>query len=265
MSVLLCVALSAFRFAFSYREAAAPAMDGYYLYDPLHEYTRQGALRTGQYALSTLNVSYEFSPTYPAVLCLPAALDVEEVNKIKAFRSKGRIPTLCFYHRANGAVILRSAQPLAGVVGWRCHEDEKLLRCSRVNYILDARPKANAVGNQAMGGGYENADNYTDCQLEFMNIENIHVMRESLNKLYSLLWQASALPATGKEDWATELDNTQWMKHVRLVLLAAVRTARLVYLEGKSVLIHCSDGWDRTAQMTSLSQLLLVRQSVVFS
>jgi hypothetical protein len=28
-------------------------------------------------------------------------------------------------------------------------------------------------------------------------------------------------------------------------------------LEGDSVLVHCSDGWDRTSQMTSLAMLML--------
>ena len=30
-----------------------------------------------------------------------------------------------------------------------------------------------------------------------------------------------------------------------------------VHAKGESVLIHCSDGWDRTAQLTALSQLML--------
>lgn len=41
--------------------------------------------------------------------------------------------------------------------------------------IVDARPKVNAMANMANGGGYED---YPDCELEFQNIQNIHVMRE---------------------------------------------------------------------------------------
>jgi len=33
--------------------------------------------------------------------------------------------------------------------------------------------------------------------------------------------------------------------------------ASLVHVEGASVLVHCSDGWDRTSQLCSLAQLLL--------
>ena len=42
-------------------------------------------------------------------------------------------------------------------------------------FILDARPKVNAIVNKANGGGYED---YQDCDLEFHNIHNIHVMRD---------------------------------------------------------------------------------------
>ena len=52
-------------------------------------------------------------------------------------------------------------------------------------YIYDARPKANAVANMAKGGGYESEDNYKDASAEFvfLDIHNIHVMRESLRKV----------------------------------------------------------------------------------
>jgi myotubularin-related protein 1/2 len=49
--------------------------------------------------------------------------------------------------------------------------------------ILDCRPKANAIANMALGGGYEQPDSYPACALEFLDIENIHVVRGSLEKL----------------------------------------------------------------------------------
>lgn len=49
--------------------------------------------------------------------------------------------------------------------------------------IMDARPMANAVANRAKGGGYESEENYPSIELVFLNIHNIHVMRESLRKV----------------------------------------------------------------------------------
>lgn len=52
------------------------------------------------------------------------------------------------------------------------------------------------------------------------------------------------------------LEGSDWLKHVKLVLVGAVRVAELI-AGGTSVLVHCSDGWDRTAQLSGLAMLLL--------
>lgn len=41
----------------------------------------------------------------------------------------------------------------------------------------------NAMANRAAGKGYENEDNYCNIKFQFIGIENIHVMRNSLQKL----------------------------------------------------------------------------------
>lgn len=38
---------------------------------------------------------------------------------------------------------------------------------------------------------------------------------------------------------------------------ALVQVVELLVVQGVSVLVHCSDGWDRTSQLTSLAQLLI--------
>jgi len=48
-----------------------------------------------------------------------------------------------------------------------------------------------------MGGGYEAMQAYESCQLIFMNIENIHRMRESLYSLFNLLKQGEAADRKG--------------------------------------------------------------------
>lgn len=48
---------------------------------------------------------------------------------------------------------------------------------AKILFLFDARPILNARVNKAKGGGYE--EEYVDCQLTFLNIHNIHVVRES--------------------------------------------------------------------------------------
>lgn len=52
------------------------------------------------------------------------------------------------------------------------------------------------------------------------------------------------------------IDASGWLKHIKALLDAAWFMSQAVE-EGISVVVHCSDGWDRTAQVCSLSSLLL--------
>lgn len=56
------------------------------------------------------------------------------------------------------------------------------------------------------------------------------------------------LPPVGLP-WFARRDSsgaTDWLAHVERVLKGAVELVRLLAGEGCSVLVHCSDGWDRT-------------------
>jgi hypothetical protein len=56
--------------------------------------------------------------------------------------------------------------------------------------------------------------------------------------------------------WLTNLDATRWLQHVGAILYGTLVVVGAVE-DACPVLIHCSDGWDRTAQISSLAQLLL--------
>lgn len=53
--------------------------------------------------------------------------------------------------------------------------------------IADARAYTSAVGNRAKGGGFEYAEYYANCDIEFMNLPNIHSVRNSFTALRSLV------------------------------------------------------------------------------
>ena len=107
-------------------------------------------------------------------------------------------------------------------------------------HIIDARPYKNAVGNQVMGAGFETAENYNDAEVVFMSIENIHVVRESLKRMCHRTTTAA-----------------EWLGHISSILTAAVRVVAIVDGAGGSCLVHCSDGWDRTPQISALASLMM--------
>ena len=57
--------------------------------------------------------------------------------------------------------------------------------------------------------------------------------------------------------WLSGLENTKWLHNMASLLKAAIIVVSVNEKEGRPVLVHCSDGWDRTAQITSLAELML--------
>jgi hypothetical protein len=58
-------------------------------------------------------------------------------------------------------------------------------------------------------------------------------------------------------NWLSSVEGTGWLQHIRSILRGAHATATTIAVHAVPVLVHCSDGWDRTAQIVSLTQVLL--------
>jgi myotubularin-related protein 3/4 len=57
--------------------------------------------------------------------------------------------------------------------------------------ILDARSYTAAIANRAKGGGFEYPPYYTDCDVQFMNLPNIHAIRKSAHTLRAAIANAA--------------------------------------------------------------------------
>lgn len=122
------------------------------------------------------------------------------------------------------------------------------------NLIVDARPTINALAMQVVGKGSENMEYYPFAKKAYLNIDNIHVMRESLNTVIEAIKDGDISKLPPNRDL---LVKSNWLKHIRGVLDGSALIARQVGINHSHVLIHCSDGWDRTSQLSALSQLML--------
>ncbi|BBN07682.1 hypothetical protein MPTK1_4g05600 [Marchantia polymorpha subsp. ruderalis] len=238
--------------------------------------------------ISEVNLGYTMCATYPSRLIVPCSVSDEDIQQVMSFRARARIPAVVWRHGGNGAVLARSAQPLVGFLhSTRSPCDEKLLAglCPplggsssppRKLYVADARPRTNAIANGALGGGTESPAHYPHIEVVFLGIENIHFMRESFTKLRDYLDTHGSASSDGSSsllragDWAwggasassmasavTALGQSGWLYYVHTILSNAAWIAGRVVMEGASVLVHCSDGWDRTTQLISLAQILL--------
>ncbi|XP_026574407.1 myotubularin-related protein 3 isoform X5 [Pseudonaja textilis] len=118
--------------------------------------------------------------------------------------------------------------------------------------ILDARSYTAAVANRAKGGGCECPEYYPNCEVLFMGMANIHSIRKSFQSLRLLCTQ---MPDPG--NWLSALESTKWLQHLSVLLKSALLVVHTVDRDQRPVLVHCSDGWDRTPQIVALSKLLL--------
>ncbi|XP_032886142.1 myotubularin-related protein 1-like isoform X5 [Amblyraja radiata] len=243
-------------FAMKYKENFP--VQGWKVYDPVAEYKRQG-LPNESWTISKVNSNYELCDTYPAIVVMPTNVKDDDLCKVAAFRTSGRFPVLSWIHPETQATITRCSQPMVGPNDKRCKEDEKYLQTimdanaqSHKLTIFDARQNSVADANKAKGGGYESESAYSNAELVFLEIHNIHVIRESLRKLKDVVY-----PVIDESKWLSNIDSTHWLEYIRILLAGAVRMADKVESAKTSVVIHCSDGWDRTSQLVSLSMLIL--------
>ncbi|KAF4075645.1 hypothetical protein AMELA_G00221100 [Ameiurus melas] len=247
-------------YAFSYnpKQNEQQREEGWQLIDLGAEFERMG-VPCDQWQLTDVNRNYKVCETYPRDLYVPITASKPIIVGSSKFRSKGRFPVLTYFYQEKKAAVCRCSQPLSGFSA-RCLEDEHMLQSiskanhnNRFVYVMDTRPKLNALANRAAGKGYENEDNYSNIRFQFVGIENIHVMRASLQKLLEVVG-TRGLSVT---EFLVGLENSGWLRHIKAIVDAAIFLTKAVTVEGASVLVHCSDGWDRTAQVCSLGALLM--------
>ncbi|XP_051486213.1 myotubularin-related protein 8 isoform X2 [Apus apus] len=218
-------------YAFSYNPKMSKEKReiGWKLIDLKLDYQRMG-IPNDYWEITDVNKDYEVCNTYPPEIVVPRAANKAVVIGSSRFRSRGRIPVLSYLYKENNAAICRCSQPLSGFSA-RCLEDEQMLQAIReanpgspFMYVVDTRPKLNAMANRAAGKGYENEDNYDNIRFKFIGIENIHVMRNSLQKLL----EVCEMKSPSMSDFLTGLENSGWLRHIKAVMDAGVFLAKVL-------------------------------------
>ena len=240
--------------------------DGWKLYDPEKEFQRQGLTNLDYemnqkkpFRKTVLNEKYSLCESYPKFLITVGAISESNYRESSLFRTRNRLPTLSYYYYNSRGTIWRSAQAKTGISGNRNRFDEELMNeigdisNSKKLFIYDCRPYLAAMANKLKGAGHENTENYNDAELFFCEIDNIHSARNGLNKIYNLLKSNTFF---NNKKFFSSFEGANWPNFIYGIIQASINVASSVK-NGHSVLIHCSDGWDRASQVTAFSQLLI--------
>ncbi|WKY02901.1 hypothetical protein Q1695_016305 [Nippostrongylus brasiliensis] len=214
------------------------------------------------FRVSDDNKGFTLSPTYPEYMVIPKDISREDLVFGKDFRFLQRWPAVVWKCKETRAVLLRSSQPGLSIFGWRNNADEKFFELvhkyldtyspGKDMLIMDARSYAAAWANRAKGGGFEHPEYYQRTRVDWLALPNIHNVRYSFHQLRALL--CSNQNKTG-ESYLTALEATGWLKYIKDLMNSARKCVETLF-DGQSVLVHCSDGWDRTTQIVSLAKLM---------
>uniref|UniRef100_A0A8R1I2E3 phosphatidylinositol-3,5-bisphosphate 3-phosphatase n=1 Tax=Caenorhabditis japonica TaxID=281687 RepID=A0A8R1I2E3_CAEJA len=214
------------------------------------------------FKISNVNEDFKVCPTYPEKIIVPKEISDDDIRKGAPYRSISRFPAVVWRCRTTRAVLLRSSQPQVGILSWRNPMDEKIIeesvKAGRIEgednkqfVIMDARGYTSAFANRARCGGFENSEYYQQAKMEFLGLPNIHSVRNSFQNIRTMLHNPGP-----PEQLLQSLQTTMWLNNISNLLTAALNCSE--YLQkGHSVLVHCSDGWDRTTQVTSLAKIML--------
>mmetsp|Transcript_2955 Transcript_2955/g.4347 ORF Transcript_2955/g.4347 Transcript_2955/m.4347 type:complete len:1068 (+) Transcript_2955:24-3227(+) len=259
------------------------------IYDARKEMERQG-LDFKYWRETKLNEDYKLCESYPRKLFVPKASTDDILKNSAAFRSKLRLPVLTWFDPTSGVGISRCAQPRVGLNNSNSPHDEihinnirlasqkimpdpELLKAAETGnismlrprrsisegettkdrlVIIDCRSRLAADANSFAGKGTENIARYRKCKLSFQDIANIHSVRQSLTLL------RSAVTSTLEDSsWLLNLHQSQWLFHISSILSATLRAVYYIKHRKVPVVVHCSDGWDRTSQVCALSQIIM--------
>ena len=236
------------------------------IYDIEKEFNRQGvdikSNKSKYYLLD--NSSFSICESYPKKLIVPNLNTKNIIQDIKIcadFRTKKRLPVLTYKHK-NGICIWRCSQTKNGFNGKNEKDILLLTKIADDNKLIiyDCRPKLNAWVNKLKGAGYENKGHYNKINMEikFCDIPNIHSVRSSFESVFTnVSYSSGNNPQSSNYDIYSNLADTLWYDSIILILKSSFDVYESIVKEKNTVLIHCSDGWDRTSQLSSISQILL--------
>ena len=232
-------------------------INGWYIYNINTESTRMEL--PSYYRITQLNEDFSLCSSYPKHLIIPAQMQDSYLKQLSEYRAKNRFPVLSYYYKHSQSSLLRSSQCLSNGKSraLSLENDYFNLICSHESKtfkIYDARPFLHAKANTFKGGYLEQTSDYDKCSdIVYCDIDNIHAVTKSYKAMFHII---NDLSIDNARHFYSNIESSLWLMHVSSIIKAAYLASNTLK-HGRNVLIHCSDGWDRTAQICSLIQLMV--------
>ncbi|KAJ8981405.1 hypothetical protein NQ317_010343 [Molorchus minor] len=245
-------------YPFFYRPMYDILEEGHMLFNPEIEFTN--LITTDEWRVSHVNRNYAICNTYSATVIVPKTIDDDVIIAATTFREGGRFPLLSYRHE-NGAVLLRTSQPLLNNNNRRCKADEKILNAVlgpyKKGYIIDTRSIAYVNSCKGKGGGTEPEGYYMQWKKVFKPLDKISKCDGSLVDNFLKLIDVCNDVNTSWDKWLSRLEASNWLTHIQNCLNTACLGAQCLDKDGASVVVHGTSGLDTTLIVTSTTQMIL--------
>lgn len=192
--------------------------------------------------ITSLNLNYQLTRSYPALIVVPSTVTDECINRISRFYKSNRFPAVTWRHARTKALLLRSSSIQGkGIIDIYSKSGQTL-------YILSEKAMIKSIKSEM----------YRSCEFVPLELHEVKQIKNNFVKFLRVCVPSGPIPVHDSENsLANILEGIEWFDQLKTIMDTANKIVDYMDTHGRSVLLAIEEGWDLTPQITSIAQLCL--------
>lgn len=195
-----------------------------------------------QCTLTTVNLNYSVTRSYPALVVVPAEINDECISRISRFYKSNRFPVVTWRHARTKALLMKSS----GFQGKGVFDVFK--NNNQMLYVMTEKALIKSIKPEM----------HRNCEFIPLELHEVRQVKLNFVKFLRVCVPSAPLPPHDSEaSFAKTIESIEWFEQLKAIMKTAHNIVDLIDSQGRSVLLAIEDGWDLTPQITSIAQLCL--------